>query len=143
MLIAAATFTFGDHIRRRLSLHGLRGNLVVVSVLQFVLSIYGGYFGGGMGIMMLASFAIGGMAHIHEMNALKTFLGIAVNLLALAAFIVKGVVAWQPGLIMVAGAVLGGYFGAAIARRIDPKWVRRLVIVIGWTMTTYFFIDSR
>lgn len=140
MLLAAVTFTFGDRIRRLLSLDRLRGNMLLICVLQFVISIYGGYFGGGMGIMMLASFALGGMLDIHEMNGLKTFLGVAVNLLALAEFIIKGFVAWGPGLIMVAGSVIGGYFGAVLARRTDPTLVRGAVMAIGWVMTVYFFI---
>ena len=80
------------------------------------------------------------MLNIHEMNGLKTFLGVAVNLLALVEFIIKGVVAWAPGLIMIAGAILGGYFGAVLARKIDPRWIRAVVIVIGWSMTIYFFV---
>jgi uncharacterized membrane protein YfcA len=140
MLLAAVTFTFGDRVRRTLSLDHLHGNVVLVSIVQFVISIYGGYFGGGMGIMMLASFALGGMLDIHEMNALKTFLGVAINILALGEFIVKGVVAWTPGLIMIAGSILGGYFGATFARRVDPRWIRAVVVGIGWSMTVYFFV---
>jgi len=140
MLLAAVTFTFGDRVRRTLSLEHLHGNVVLVAVVQFVISIYGGYFGGGMGIMMLASFALGGMLDIHEMNALKTFLGVAINVLALGEFIIKGIVAWTPGLIMIAGSILGGYCGAMFARTVDPKWIRGVVVVIGWSMTVYFFI---
>lgn len=140
MLLAAVTFTFGDRVRRTLSLERVHGHLLRVAVLQFAIAIYGGYFGGGIGIMMLASFALGGMLDIHEMNGLKTLLTVFVNALALVAFIIEGAVAWGPGLIMVAGSVIGGYFGAAVARRIDPTWVRRFVIAIGWTMTIYFFI---
>ena len=139
MLLAAVTFTFGDGVRRALSLEHLHGNMWLVAAIQFVIAIYGGYFGGGMGIMMLASFALVGMLDIHEMNALKTLLGVLINVLALGEFIVKGVVAWGPGLIMVAGAVVGGYFGAVLARRIDPVWIRGFVIAIGWAMTIYFF----
>lgn len=139
MLLAAVTFTFGDGVRRRLSLEHLYGNVWLVAAIQFVIAIYGGYFGGGMGIMMLASFALVGMLDIHEMNALKTLLGVLINVLALGEFIVKGIVAWGPGLIMVAGAVVGGYFGAVLARRIDPVWIRGLVVAVGWTMTIYFF----
>jgi uncharacterized membrane protein YfcA len=140
MLVAALTFTFGNQVRRTLSLDHLHGNLLLVAAFQFVIAIYGGYFGGGMGIMMLASFAIGGMLDIHEMNGLKTLLGVAINALALAEFIVKGVVAWGPSVIMIVGSVLGGYFGAVLARTIDPVWVRRFVVVIGWVMTVYFFL---
>ena len=140
MLLAAVTFTFGDRVRRTLSLEHLQGHVWPVATLQFVIAIYGGYFGGGMGIMMLASFALGGMLDIHEMNGLKTLLGVAINALALGEFIIKGVVAWEPGLIMVAGSVVGGYFGAVLARKVEPRWVRAFVIVIGWAMTIYFFI---
>ena len=140
MLLAAVTFTFGDGVRRALSLEHLHGNMWLVAAIQFVIAIYGGYFGGGMGIMMLASFALVGMLDIHEMNALKTLLGVLINVLALGEFIVKGVVAWEPGLIMVAGAIVGGYFGAVLARRINPVWIRGFVIAVGWAMTIYFFI---
>jgi uncharacterized membrane protein YfcA len=140
MLLAAVTFTFGNSVRRTLSLEHLEGNILLVCALQFVISIYGGYFGGGMGIMMLAAFALAGMLDIHEMNGLKTLLGVAVNALALGEFVIKGIVAWGPGLTMMAGSILGGYYGAVVARKVDPHWVRVFVIVIGWTMTAYFFI---
>ena len=74
-------------------------------MLQFVLSIYGGYFGGGMGIMMLAAFSLAGMVHIHEMNALKTLLGVAINGLALLTFVVSGTVAWRFAAVMIAGSI--------------------------------------
>jgi len=140
MLLAAVTFTFGDRVRRTLSLDHLHGNVVLVSIVQFVISIYGGYFGGGMGIMMLAAFSVAGMADIHEMNALKSLLGTAINGLALLEFVVTGTVAWRPGAIMIVGSVLGGYVGAALARRLDPRWIRGFVMAIGWTMTVYFFV---
>ena len=141
MLVAAVTFTFGGLVRRTpASPDAHRAGMILVSVLQFILSVYGGYFGGGMGIMMLASFSLAGMVHIHQMNALKTLMGVAINGLALLTFIVTGTVEWRFAWVMIAGSILGGYFGAALARTIDPKSVRLLVIVIGWTMTIYFFI---
>ena len=140
MLLAAVTFTFGDRVRRTLSLDSLDGNVWLVASLQLVIALYGGYFGGGMGIMMLASFSLAGMIDMHEMNGLKTLLGSMINSLALLEFVIKGAVAWGPGLVMMAGSILGGYLGAACARTIDPRWIRAFVIVIGWTMTIYFFI---
>ena len=150
MLVAAATFTFG----RRKSAAEARSadseanqavslwqrDVILVAVLQFFIAVYGGYFGGGMGIMMLATFSLAGMTDLHEMNGLKSFLGTAINGLALVEFVVRGAVAWQPGLIMTVGAILGGYLGAATARKVDTKWIRFLVIVIGWAMTAYFFV---
>ena len=145
MLVAAVTFTFGGRLRRaRPALAAASpappDRMMLVCVLQFVLSIYGGYFGGGMGFMMLAAFSLAGMVHIHEMNALKTLLGVAINGLALLTFVVSGTVAWRFAAVMIAGSIVGGYSGAALARTIDPRWIRVLVIVIGWTMTIYFFV---
>lgn len=143
MLVAAVTFTFGGSLRRNTlsaAVLALPAAMILLCVLQFVLSIYGGYFGGGMGIMMLASFSLAGMVHIHQMNALKTLLGVAINGVALLTFIVTGSVEWRFAWTMIAGSIVGGYAGAALARMIDPKWVRRLVTVIAWTITIYFFI---
>ena len=89
--------------------------------------------------MMLASFSLAGMVHIHQMNALKTLLGVAINGVALLTFIVTGSVEWRFAW-MIAGSILGGYAGAALARTIDPERVRLLVTVIAWTITIYFFI---
>ena len=138
MLVAAATFTFPPSIRSRDADH--RPSLWVVVLLQFVIAIYGGYFGGGMGIMMLATLAISGMSDIHEMNGLKSILGSAINGVALAEFVAKGAVLWSAGLVMVVGGMAGGYAGASLARRIERRHVRTFVIVIAWTMTAYFFL---
>jgi len=107
---------------------------------QFLIAIYGGYFGGGMGIMMLAALTIAGMTDIHEMNAVKSVLTVAINGVALAEFVALGTIAWAPGLIMMAGGFAGGYAGAAAARRVDPRVVRGLVTVVAWSMTVYFFV---
>ncbi len=151
MLVAAATFTFGGRRRaagsappetrhrftRAASWHP---ELFVVVLLQLMISVYGGYFGGGMGIMMLATMAMAGMTNIHEMNGLKSMLGAAINGLALTTFVVTGTLAWRPGLVMAIGATLGGYLSASLARRIDASRVRLFVIVVGWGMTIYFFV---
>jgi uncharacterized membrane protein YfcA len=113
---------------------------VLPLLIQLAIAVYGGYFGGGAGIMMLAMLSIAGLTDIHEMNGLKSLLAVAINGVALAAFIYYGVVDWSHGLVMVAGAILGGYAGATLARRVDQKYVRWFVIVVGWTMTAYFFV---
>jgi uncharacterized membrane protein YfcA len=136
MMAAALTFTFGG---RRAA--GQRP-LAIVAALQFAIAIYGGYFGGGMGIMMLATLAVGGMTDIHEMNGLKAILGAAINGVALVEFIVSGSLAWAPGLVMVGGGIAGGYGGASLARRIDRRYVRRFVIAVAWIMTAYFMFHA-
>jgi len=113
---------------------------VWILLFQFVVAIYGGYFGGGMGIMMLAAFSVAGMTDIHEMNGVKTLAAVAINGVALVVFIASGAIAWAPGLVMVGGAIIGGYYGAFLARRVSTGVVRAIVIVIAWTMTAYFFI---
>jgi uncharacterized protein len=114
---------------------------LTVLFLQLLISVYGGYFGGGMGIMMLATLAIAGMTDMHQMNAVKSVLAVLINGVALAEFIALGAIAWAPGIIMVAGGIAGGYVGAATARRVDQRHVRALVMVIAWGMTIYFFLQ--
>ena len=138
MLTAAATFTFGHRLRRA---HWHPG-LAAVVVVQFFIATYGGYFGGGIGIMMLATMALVGMTNIHEMNGLKSFLGVSINAVALVTFILSGAITWKYGAMMAVGATLGGYSTAAFARKVDAKYVRTFVIVVGWGMTAYFFIKK-
>ncbi len=114
--------------------------LAGISFLQFIIAIYGGYFGGGIGILMLASLGLMGMENIHEMNAMKTLLTTCINGVAMIIFIAKGVVAWPQAILMVTGAIIGGFGGAYFARRLNPLWVRWFVIAVGLTMTLYFFI---
>jgi len=138
MFVAAATFTFGNKIRQATA-HTGHASLAVVAVLQLVIATYGGYFGGGMGIMMLATMALAGMTNIHQMNGLKSFLGVSINGVALLIFIAKGAITWKYGATMAIGATLGGYITAYFARKIDTRYVRTFVIVVGWAMTAYFF----
>jgi len=138
LLFATMLFSFGGTVARRLT-GGAKAPLPLAVVAQLLISVYGGYFGGGMGIMMLAVLTLLGMTNIHRMNALKNSLGTLINGVAVVAFVVAGAVRWAPGVVMIAGGITGGYAGAAIARRVNPKHVRSLVLVIAWGMTGYFF----
>jgi uncharacterized membrane protein YfcA len=141
LLFATALFTFGGRVAKTLT-RGAHAPLPVAVVAQFVISVYGGYFGGGMGIMMLAVMTLLGMSHIHEMNGLKNVLGALINGVAVVAFVLAGAVQWNAAAVMIAGGIAGGYAGAAIARRIEPKYVRWLVMGVAWSMTAYFFIRT-
>lgn len=101
---------------------------------QFMVAVYGGYFGAGIGILMLAALGLLGFTDIHQMNGLKNFLALCINGVAAAYFIISGAVIWADVLVMSAGAVAGGYFGAGLARRLGRTFVRRAVIVIGFAM---------
>src|SRR4051812_10399464 len=148
MLVAATTFTFGNKLRpKRVDTSGAhrfeRGaawhpSMLGIVAIQLVIAAYGGYFGGGMGIMMLATLALAGMTNIHEMNGLKALLGVSINGLALLTFVLSGAIQWKYGLTMAIGGVVGGYSTAAVARKLDSRYVRRFVIVVGWLMTGYF-----
>jgi uncharacterized protein len=141
LLFATLLFSFGGPLAKRLT-HGARASMSAAVVAQLAISVYGGYFGGGMGVMMLAVLSLLGMSDIHRMNALKTSLATLVNGIAVVAFIWNGAVAWGPGAVMIAGGVGGGYAGAAIARRVSPKTVRYLVLAVAWAMTIYFFVKT-
>ena len=100
-------------------------------VLQFVFSIYGGYFGAGNGILMLAALGMMGLTNIHTMNGLKGWGGLNLNVVAVVIFTASGIVNWPIALTMAVGAAAGGAIGARMAQRVGQHWVRRAIIAIG------------
>ncbi len=145
MLAATLLFIFGAKlVRPRASSAREKGTatLLLVTCLQFLVAIYGGYFGGGMGIVILAMLTASGMTDIHQMNALKIVLSTATNGVAVAIFVVSHAVYWPQALVMSAGAALGGFFGAHYSLRLSPRLVRGFVIAVGSGMTAYFFARS-
>src|SRR5271165_877174 len=116
--------------------------LTGATLFQLVVAVYGGYFGGGMGIVMLAMLAALGMTNIHAMNALKSVMGSVINGVAVVAFIVARAVYWKHGVVMIVGGILGGYLGAHYAQKVPQVWIRMLVVVVGAGMTVYFFWKS-
>lgn len=108
-------------------------------ILQFGIAVYGGYFGAGIGILMLAMLQLMGLSHIHRMNAVKTVLGSVINGVAVVTFVAAGIVVWPAALATMSGAILGGYAGALAAQRVSPAPVRGFVIVTGVFLTAYFF----
>jgi uncharacterized membrane protein YfcA len=111
---------------------------VAVAAFQFVVAVYGGYFGAGIGILMLSSLSLMGMADIHQMNALKTILAAVINGVSVVVFIVEGKVEWRYALVMGVAASAGGYCGACMARRLNGTLVRWIVIAIGFSLGGYY-----
>jgi uncharacterized protein len=107
--------------------------------IQLGVGIYGGYFGAGMGLMMLAGYSLFMTASIHEMNAVKTWVGMFINLVASILLLWKGYVLIVPGLILAAGALAGGYVTAKASLRSEPEKLRLGIAVYGLAMTAYFF----
>ena len=137
LLGASVVFTFGPRLSKK---EGAERKLplAVGALLQLAISFYGGYFGGGMGILMLAVYTLMGMRDIHAMNAFKVVFGILINGVALVAFVVAGAVVYDAVLPVAVGSIAGGFAGAALARRVDPIHVRRFVLVVAWSLTAFF-----
>lgn len=112
-------------------------------LVQLLVSIYGGFFGAGMGILTMASLAMGGHEDVQHINALKNLLS-AVNYSVTAmTFIIAGAVSWPQTLVMLLAASAGGYVGARVARRIRGPWLRRMVIAVGSALTLYYFYQTQ
>jgi uncharacterized protein len=107
---------------------------VGATIFQFFSAIYGGYFGAGNGILMLAAMGLLGLHDLHRANGIKNFLGICINSIAVLSFSLSLLVVWPDALLMACGALLGGYAGASMAVRIGQLVVRRAIIVIGFTI---------
>jgi uncharacterized membrane protein YfcA len=108
-------------------------------VFQFFVALYGGYFGAGIGILMLSALALLGLGDMHRMNSLKTLLNACINGVSVAVFVVDGKVVWRYALPMAVAAILGGYLGARLALRVKPRFVRWAVICIGFGLAVHYF----
>jgi uncharacterized protein len=143
LLGATLLFAFGKKVAgdrpSGLSHDASTGALFWACVFELLVSIYGGYFGGGVGIINLAMLAALGMTDIHAMNALKVVLGAVINGVAVVTFIAARAIYWPQGIVMTAGAIVGGYSAAHFSQKLPQSWVRIFVIVVGAAMTAYFF----
>lgn len=117
-------------------------NLVGVFVFQFFVALYGGYFGAGIGILMLSALSFLGIRDIHQINALKAFLASSVNVISVAIFIYFQKVDWQLAVPMIFCSVIGGYLGARAALRLNKQYVRYIVIAIGLSVSTYYMYQT-
>src|SRR5690606_42158415 len=105
-----------------------------VMTYQFLVSVYGGYFGAGIGIMMLAGLALGGFTAIHRAIALRNYYAILINGIAALYFVFFGSIDWSDAAVLTGGQILGGWLGARTARKLSPVTVRWLVVAVGVAM---------
>lgn len=139
-LLLAATLVFMAGGRLRAWAARYRGGVTAFGAGTMIpVAIYGGYFNGGLGIVLLALFALWGMTDLIEMNGLKNWLSFALSIISFAIFAAGGQVAWGPALSVAIGTVLGGYLGAPVARSIPVPVLRGLIAVVGFGMTAVFF----
>jgi hypothetical protein len=139
ILLAALLLWFQPKVKAMLA----RANHHVIPVwagivLQFLVACYGGYFGAGMGIMMLATFALCMDGTTHELNAVKNWLGSIINLFCSLVFVSKGLVMTPEAYPLACGGFAGGFLAARWSLRIDPDKMRRWIAVYGFVMTGYY-----
>ncbi len=140
LLVATLIFTFGRKLLVKLRIAHTSTNHLAIYIGMLCIAIYGGYFGAGIGILMLAMLQLAGYQHMHEMNAMKTVLGAAINGVAVVIFIVSGSVTWHWAVVLIAGGITGGYVGTKLALKLHPEKVRKIVVFIGVATTVYFFL---
>ena len=146
ILFATALFLLNNVFRRLAGIEAVAADkrphpagLAAALILQFGVAVYGGYFGAGIGILMLATLGLIGLHHIHEMNAIKTVLGSLINVVAAAYFVFAGLVIWPQAIAMTLGATAGYYLGSRMAQKISQQQVRNLVGIIGVSLSLVFF----
>ena len=145
ILFATLLFMAQETVQRRLKTTGPAAHqsprwLAGAMMFQLLVALYGGYFGAGIGILMLAALSILGLEDIHQMNGLKNFLAVSINGVAALYFLWAKMVYWPYVVIMAVAAILGGFSGAGVARRIGRNAVRRIVIGIGFAMALSLFL---
>ena len=146
ILIATLLFASQEVIAKRLNLVArahekpTAGWVTFVFSFQFIVAIYGGYFGAGIGILMLAALGLIGLTDLHQMNALKNLLAICINGVAAIYFAMSGAVIWPDALLMAIAAIFGGFAGAKLAHKLGRNFVRGAVVVIGLAMTVALYL---
>lgn len=113
--------------------------LAGIVIIQFFIGVYGGYFGAGIGILMLSSLSFLGLETIHQTNALKSYLAFWMNIVAAGLFMYRGLVHWEYAAAMAVAAIVGGYLGARFSLLLRPIVVRAIVIAIGFGLAGYYF----
>ena len=138
---ATLLFAFGNYVSKLVEKtsdkNGFKSNTATLLV-----CIYGGYFNGGLGIVLLALFSTLGMRDIHLMNGLKNIMSFALSAASVVTFAIAGIVFWKYAIIMMIAATIGGYFGVIVARKLSKSIIRIIIVIIGTIMTFIFFIKT-
>lgn len=150
LLVATALFAFSKDVSRLVAWSKARLGATTSqekggiggTLFQFIVAVYGGFFGAGMGILTLAALSIQGIDDIQELNALKNLTSAVNYTVAALTFIIAGAISWPHTLIALCTATLGGYAGARLARRLPALWLRRLVIAVGASLTVIYFVKT-
>ena len=142
LFLAQGTFRRFAHLDDQAPHEGGHRAIWGAVLFQLAVATYGGYFGAGIGILMLASLGFIGLSHIHQMNTLKTILNSLINVVAAGWFICAGLIHWPKAAVMTAGALLGYFLGSHYAQRIPQQRVRQLITAIGFIISAVTFYQQ-
>lgn len=138
LLLASAVFALAPRLLRAARAGGM-GSSALGATGVLAVCIYGGYFNGGLGVLLLALFALLGQSDLNAMNGLKNLLSAVLSAIAVVLYAWGGLVLWREAALMTVGATLGGYAGARVARRIPGAWLRPAIVAIGLVMAALFW----
>lgn len=148
LLFATALFATGPRIATWLGSSGAASTVSAARTARWRnagllgVAVYGGYFNGGLGILLMTLYTLAGESRLHTINGLKNLNSLVLSVISVGAFAWAGSIVWREGALMMASAILGGFAGARLARHLPETWVRKLVIATGLTMSILFFLRS-
>jgi len=143
MLAAALIFTFSKKLRRMAESRAAHGtDLTTLVSGQFLIAIYGGYFGAGMGVLILVLYTVAANMDVHQASGLRILCGSLTNTIATVIFIVRGIIEWREAIPMTLICIVGGYFGAKLVKRMDPEKARGAILAYAWTVTLWLLVRS-
>jgi uncharacterized protein len=143
ILLATLLFASGEALRRwLLSVAGEANSNKLVYAALFVSSIYGGYFGAGLGIILLAIAQIMGFSDFHVANSIKNLLATSFTILSILVFGIGGLIAWPEAMVMMVGSTVGGYIGGRYSKKFNPQILRWLVIAFGLLLSIVYFVRT-
>jgi len=145
ILFATLLFAFGKRLRDLLfplAAGGVTAHPgIAARVFEFVVAVYGGFFGAGMGVMLMAGLLMMGVDNVQQNNALKNLLSAVINSAAILVFIFSDLISWPQTLITFVGSIFGGLIGASVARKLPAVWLARIVIAVGVSLSVYYFFE--
>jgi hypothetical protein len=139
LLVASAVFTAAPWLRRIAARSGSAKSTPLLLAGQCCIALYGGYFGAGIGVLMIALFLAVSTMDVQSASGVRLICATSINLLAVVIFAIKGAIAWNPGVPMLIAGIAGGYLGARVMRRLSEKAVRTAILAYAWGLTAYFF----
>jgi len=140
LLIASAVFSLAPWLRRAASLRHGHQSVTALLIGQAIIGVYGGYFGAGMGVLMIALYLVATTLDVQKANGVRIICGCAINTIAVLIFAWRGALVYRLGVPMLLAAILGGYIGALGVKRLNANHARIAILVYAWALTAWFFL---